>query len=137
MLPISVDQSNRAATDTFIRNAGLGLTADDVSGEAWMQHGTGYVPTFVIINGVSGATGMQPWQVLYRQSGYAGAAALRQVIDSVTLPATHSADTNRDLQIDLFALTRVIELDNTRSNSVRTGRYRVQAGSEDGFAPGA
>jgi hypothetical protein len=32
--------------------------------------------------------------------------------------------------------TRVIELYNVRSGTTRTGAYHVQAGTEDGFAPG-
>jgi hypothetical protein len=48
----------------------------------------------------------------------------------------HSADSNRDGQITLNELTRVIELYNTRSGTTRTGQYHVQAGTEDGFAPG-
>ncbi len=41
----------------------------------------------------------------------------------------HSADTNKDWKISLLELTRVIELKNA------TGGYKVQAGTEDGFAP--
>ena len=55
----------------------------------------------------------------------------------------HSADTRGatpgpgpDGKIDLFELTRIIELYNTRSGTVRTGRYHVQGGTEDGFAAG-
>ena len=48
----------------------------------------------------------------------------------------HSADTNRDGYLTLTELTRVIELYNVRAGTLRTGVYRVQAGSEDGFAPG-
>jgi len=48
----------------------------------------------------------------------------------------HSADTNRDFQLGLLELTRVIELYNYRSGSIRTGQYRLKAGSEDGFEPG-
>ena len=62
---------------------------------------------------------------------------------SSALDRYHSADTRgattgspRDGAIDLFELTRVIELYNTRSGTVRTGAYHVQAGSEDGFAAG-
>ena len=54
----------------------------------------------------------------------------------VTLTNYHSADTNRDGRFSLLELTRVIELYNVRSGSVRTGAYRLLAGSEDGFAPG-
>ena len=54
----------------------------------------------------------------------------------VTLTRYHSADSNRDGKLDLFELTRVIELYNHRSGTVRTGAYHAQAGTEDGFAPG-
>ena len=56
--------------------------------------------------------------------------------DSVTLSRYHSADANRDGKIGLIELTRVIELYNYRVGTVRTGQYHVQAGTEDGFAPG-
>ena len=56
----------------------------------------------------------------------------------------HSADksnrtdgTSMNGRIDLFELTRVIELYNYRDSAgVRTGEYRPQVGTEDGFAPG-
>lgn len=54
----------------------------------------------------------------------------------VSLTAYHAADSGRDGKISLFELTRVIELFNTRAGSQRTGQYHVQAGTEDGFAPG-
>ncbi len=71
------------------------------------------------------------------------ADALRGVGSTVTLTRYHSADTRgaaagspRDGAIDLFELTRVIELYNARAGTVRTGRYHVQPGTEDGFATG-
>jgi hypothetical protein len=53
-----------------------------------------------------------------------------------TLARHHAADSDRDGKLSLFELTRVIELYNFRSGTVRTGAYRVQNGTEDGFAPG-
>ena len=53
-----------------------------------------------------------------------------------TMTRFHSADSNRNAQINLFELTRVIELYNVRDGSTRTGAYRVLADTEDGFAPG-
>jgi hypothetical protein len=50
---------------------------------------------------------------------------------------THSADTNADWRISLVELTRMIELYNHRSGTTRTGEYHCEAGTEDGFAPGA
>jgi len=62
---------------------------------------------------------------------------------TAVLARNHSADTRgatngspRDGAIDLFELTRVIELYNTRAGTVRTGRYHVLEGTEDGFAAG-
>jgi hypothetical protein len=54
----------------------------------------------------------------------------------VTLAQYHAGDSNRDGKFSLLELTRVIELYNYRSGTTRTGQYRVQAGTEDGFAPG-
>jgi hypothetical protein len=45
----------------------------------------------------------------------------------------HSADTNRDYKLSLLELTRVIELYNTRNGTSRTGCYKVEDGSEDGY----
>jgi hypothetical protein len=55
---------------------------------------------------------------------------------TAVLARYHSADSNRDGRIALLELTRVIELYNFRSGAVRTGQYRLQEGTEDGFAPG-
>jgi len=54
----------------------------------------------------------------------------------VTLVRYHSADSNSDGRLSLIELTRVIELFNARSGTVRTGAYRMQVSTEDGFAPG-
>jgi hypothetical protein len=50
-------------------------------------------------------------------------------------PSFHSADTNRDHRISLLELTRVIELYATRNETTRTGAYRPDPASEDGFSP--
>jgi hypothetical protein len=55
---------------------------------------------------------------------------------STPLIRYHSADSNRDGRINLLELTRVIELYNYRSGTVRTGQYHIQDGTEDGFAAG-
>lgn len=54
----------------------------------------------------------------------------------VTLGRYHTADSNRDGKISLVELTRIIELYNYRSGTTRTGQYRSQLGTEDGFAAG-
>jgi hypothetical protein len=52
------------------------------------------------------------------------------------LPYFHSADEGDVGNLDLSDLTRVIEIYNYRSGSVRTGQYSAAAGTEDGFQPG-
>lgn len=55
----------------------------------------------------------------------------------VTPVSPHTADFNRDGRINLLELTRVIELYNQRSGSVRTGEYFARGDTEDGFVPGS
>lgn len=47
----------------------------------------------------------------------------------------HSGDVDRNGRLSLSELLRVIELYNTRSGTTRTGRYRIDHSTEDGFAP--
>ena len=53
-----------------------------------------------------------------------------------TLTVYHSADTTRDYRFSLPELTRVMELYNHREGNVRTGAYRTQNGTEDGYQLG-
>jgi hypothetical protein len=53
-----------------------------------------------------------------------------------TIVKHHSADTNQDGMLSPTELSRVIVLYNYVSGSQRTGEYHVEAGTEDGFAPG-
>jgi hypothetical protein len=76
------------------------------------------------------------------EDGFAPNAA-RAAGSIAALARYHTADTRgatsgspRDGAIDLFELTRVIELYNYRVGTTRTGQYHTQAGTEDGFAPG-
>ncbi|GAB5559146.1 MAG: hypothetical protein SynsKO_07930 [Synoicihabitans sp.] len=48
----------------------------------------------------------------------------------------HSADSDRNGAIDLGELLRVIELYNFREGTRRTGQYRIDNNTSDGFAPG-
>lgn len=50
-------------------------------------------------------------------------------------PTYHSADFDRNGAVSLTELLRLIELYNTREDSSRTGRYRVDASTDDGFGP--
>jgi thiol-disulfide isomerase/thioredoxin len=85
-LAVSIDDSNPTATDAFIDNAGLELAGEDpmTASGAWRQFNeTGSIPLFVIINCVEGSPSHGQWEVIYKRAGYAGAPALRAVIDQV------------------------------------------------------
>ena len=55
--------------------------------------------------------------------------------DPLSVPPvmTHGADTDQNYHISLLELTRVIELYNVRNGTVRTGAYRLNTATEDGF----
>lgn len=91
VVSISIDQTDPAATTSFISNAGIALALDDTLGEAYAENNyTDQIPTYVVINGVADATGMTQWQVVYTSVGYPGAVALRQAIDSVVVQQASS-----------------------------------------------
>jgi subtilisin-like proprotein convertase family protein/thiol-disulfide isomerase/thioredoxin len=83
VLPVNIENANEPATDLFIQEVGLDLVANDYSADAYSQFATGFIPLFVIINGVADSPSHQQWEVLYRDSGYPGADTLRALIDTV------------------------------------------------------
>jgi hypothetical protein len=68
------------------------------------------------------------------EDGFAPDATRANV--AATLTKYHSADSDKDGRISLAELTRVIELYNYREGTLRTGKYRAQASTVDGYAPG-
>ena len=55
---------------------------------------------------------------------------------AMTLTRYHSADSNQDAKLSLSELLRVIELYNFREGTTRTGAYKADPTSSDGFATG-
>lgn len=83
VLPVNIESNNEPATDLFVQEFGLDPVANDYLGNAYSQFATGFIPLFVIINGVADSPSHQQWEVLYRDSGYPGAEPLRALIDAV------------------------------------------------------
>ena len=84
VVSINVETSSPERTNQFISEFGLVLVLDDFADKAYSQFSPeGYIPHFVILNGVPGNKDYQYMEVLYSDSGYAGAAALRTIIDKV------------------------------------------------------
>ncbi len=69
-------------------------------------------------------------------SSFDGFATDTTATGPAVLGRYHTADTNRDGQLSLGELLRVIELYNFRGGSTRIGTYRLNPDSADGFEPG-
>jgi hypothetical protein len=64
-------------------------------------------------------------------------SSARLTVTGGSAPTKHDADINGDFLLSLDELLRVIELYNTRFGTTRTGHYRLQEGTTDGFNPDA
>jgi hypothetical protein len=117
------------AVDTLIHTADL-----DRNGRIALLELTRVIELYNTRNGTT-RTGCYSVATTSTEDGFAADSA-RASAAVVTLPRYHSADSNRDGRISLTELTRVIELYNYRSGTTRTGQYKPQTGTEDGFAAG-
>ena len=140
-MPILVPADDGGESWTFPSSSGAQIFP---GGDASMfaDWSIGGVPTSPItfnytLNVPSAATGdheLAAWLV-----ARVGTLALDDMVTPDPLVLTeaatfHSADIDGDFRLSLSELLRVIELYNTRFGTTRTGRYRVAAGTEDGFA---
>lgn len=84
VIAVSIESQNPASTDAFIAKAGLQTVAFDYGnvGGAWAQFGTGSIPHFVVMNGLTGGTNTQ-WEVLHSAAGFYGSAYYRSIIDGI------------------------------------------------------
>jgi hypothetical protein len=85
VINISLDSSDPAQVNNFIRTYGLELVGDDLFGEAWSQFGVDGIPQMVVINGTTNSSNFQPWEVMHSRSGYNDSfiSTLRARIDDV------------------------------------------------------
>lgn len=88
VIGVNIEKESPASTDEFIESVGFATVANDygASDGAWAQFGKGYIPHFVIMNGVNGGSHQQ-WEVLHSASGFKNAGFYRDLIDSVIPPA--------------------------------------------------
>jgi hypothetical protein len=135
---------------SFVSNAGsLGQVQPSEGSTDTLGWGYITVPaspiTFTyVVNVPYGATGSQVLagqKVLAGQIFFSVGTGGQQSILATPNPLTvnlgifHSADESHTGSLNLSDLTRVIELYNTHSGSVRTGCYLTDEASEDGFNP--
>jgi|GEM_PF-1311327 len=127
-----------------LSDTGLGATRRPAAGTrevvdwSWSNVPAGTSALTYTLSVPAGTTGVQPLAGLVAHViggiEYQG-LVLPDPLNVPAGPSYHSADTNRDRQLSLLELTRLIELYATRYGTVRSGGYSVQANSEDGFAP--
>ncbi len=82
VISISIDLSDPAAEDNFIQTYGLQLVGDDPNEVAFAPYDQGYIPHFVVINGLTNSANTGAWQVLFSGYDYS-APVLKSWIDSV------------------------------------------------------
>jgi thiol-disulfide isomerase/thioredoxin len=89
VISISIDESDPAAEDTYIQTYGLELVGDDATGAAFTPFDHGFIPEFVVINGLTNSPNYEPWEVLYSTYGYltnSTVPVLRGFINTVQPP---------------------------------------------------
>jgi hypothetical protein len=92
-----------------------------------------FTTTLLVPPGSTGVSALAALAIFRVPAGYASILVRPDPL-LISTASTHSADTNRDFQISLVELTRVIELYNTRHGATRSGSYALAATfTEDGF----
>ena len=84
VIAVNIESDSPARTDQFVEEAGLKLVGDDFDREAWDQFNErSAIPLFVIINGVSGNSQYEQWEVIYKKTGFEGVNKFREIINRV------------------------------------------------------
>jgi thiol-disulfide isomerase/thioredoxin len=86
VISISIDMSDPTSENNYIQTYGLELVGDDANEVAFGPYNHGYIPEFVVINGLTNSPNTGSWQVLYSQYGYTTNSTvplLKSWIDSV------------------------------------------------------
>ena len=104
VIGINIEESNPDRTDQFVKDSGMNLVADDLSEVAYkLYNERSAIPLFVILNGVAGNSDYDQWEVIYKKTGYEGAAKFRSIINKVKsgFPAPEIVKPLEDLSVEL------------------------------------
>ena len=104
VIGINIEESNPERTDQFVKDAGMEVVADDLKEVAYGQFNErNAIPLFVILNGVDGNSDYDQWEVLYKKTGYEGAAKFRSIINEVKpgFPAPEIVKPLKDQLVEL------------------------------------
>jgi alpha-tubulin suppressor-like RCC1 family protein/thiol-disulfide isomerase/thioredoxin len=90
VISMNVEDKNPSLTDTYIRNTGISFVCEDPGFGVYGQFYPPYaIPTFVVINGVGGVSGIKQWQILGIHIGWQGDTVIQEfrgMIDAVRPP---------------------------------------------------
>ena len=104
VIGVNIEEDNPDRTDQFVKDSGMSLVADDLSEVAYkLYNERSAIPLFVILNGVSGNSDYDQWEVLYKKTGYEGATKFRSIINKVKpgFPAPEIVKPLVDLSVEL------------------------------------
>ena len=118
VIAVNIESDSPDRTDLFVEEAGLELVGNDFSGEVWNQFNEeGFIPLFVIINGVNGNPDYGQWEVLYKEVGFEGSEAFRSVINTIQQGVKAPDPEEQAIELDEADITEVREvLDNNELN---------------------
>ena len=118
VIAVNIESDSPDRTDLFVEEAGLELVGNDFSGEVWNQFNEeGFIPLFVIINGVNGNPDYGQWEVLYKEVGFEGSEAFRSVINTIQQGVKPPNPEEQAIELDEADITEVREvLDNNELN---------------------
>ena len=102
VIAVNIESGDEYQTDMFVSNAGLSLVANDYQREAWNTYTMGYIPHFVVINGVNNSPSYEQWEIIHTNYGYPGATYFRNLIDTVEPGITPPVDFNGWLNSDTY-----------------------------------
>lgn len=83
VVSINVEAAMPARTAAFIKRYRPSLVLNDESGRTLAAYGGEGLPFLVVLDGTKSAPGNPRFEIVHRETGFDGVAALRQVIDAV------------------------------------------------------
>ena len=86
-------------------------------------------------DGITGTQSFTAYALLGSQNAQDANGADIQTVATVTEAVFHTADTKKDMRIDLDELLKVVQIYNTRNGTQRTGAYDASYNPMPGVAP--
>jgi len=83
VVAVNIESDNPGLTADFIKEVGAGFVVNDLNAALLNKLAGEGTPLIVIIDGTHATPGHPDFRIVYQRAGYAGAAALREIIDQI------------------------------------------------------